>query len=76
MKPGELILTETEDDIHPSWLLEDKFVSAEKADLEDLEIVISLFIGEFARTYPGRFLSLHEVINDWEVFAGNLMSAL
>lgn len=37
---------------------------AEKADLDDLEIVIGLFIGGKTRAYPVRLLSLHEVIND------------
>jgi len=35
-------------------VVEDGFVPAEKADLEDLEIVIGLFIGGMTRTYPVR----------------------
>jgi len=42
--------------------VESYFVPAEKADLEDLELVIGDFIGGKARAYPVRFLSRHEVI--------------
>lgn len=64
LKPGELILAASEDDILPIMAEEDVFVPAEKADLDDLEIVIGLFIGGKTRAYPVRLLSLHEVIND------------
>lgn len=32
--------------------------------MEDLELVIGMFIGGKSRAYPVRLLSLHEVIND------------
>ncbi|MCJ7716772.1 MAG: hypothetical protein MUO54_09665 [Anaerolineales bacterium] len=37
---------------------------AEKADLEDLLLDISTFIGRIHRTYPVRLLSLHEMIRE------------
>jgi len=37
---------------------------AEKADLDDLELVIGVLIGGKPRAYPIRLLSLHEVVND------------
>ena len=39
-------------------------MSSEKADLEDEDLVVGLFIGGEARAYPVRLLSLHEVVND------------
>jgi hypothetical protein len=64
LKLSELILAVAEDDIPPIMAKEDVFVPAEKADLDDLEIVIGLFIGGKTRACPVRLLSLHEVIND------------
>ena len=37
---------------------------AEKADQEDLELVISFVIGAKTRALPVRFLSRHEVIEE------------
>jgi hypothetical protein len=59
-----LVLAASEDDIPPILAKEEDFVPAEKADLDDLETVIGLFIGGEPRAYPVRLLSLHEVVND------------
>jgi len=64
LKPGELILAALEDDIPPIQAEDAYFVPAEKADLDDLELVVGLFTGGKYRAYPVRLLSLHEVIND------------
>lgn len=64
LKPGELILAALEDDIPPIQAEVSNFVPAEKADLDDLELIVGLLIGGKSRAYPVRLLSLHEVVND------------
>jgi hypothetical protein len=64
LKPGELVLAATEDDIPPIQAEGSNFVPAEKADLDDQELVVGLVIGRKPRAYPVRLLSLHEVVND------------
>ncbi len=64
LKPGELILAALEDDIPPIQAEQTNFVPAEKADLDDLELVVGLLSGGYSRAYPVRLLSLHEVVND------------
>ncbi len=64
LQPGELLLAATEEDIPSIKANNSNFVSSEKADLEDEDLVVGLFIGVEARAYPVRLLSLHEVVND------------
>ena len=64
LKPGELVLAAIEDAIPPINAVESNFVPAEKADLDDLELVIGVLIGGIPSAYPVRLLSLHEVVND------------
>lgn len=64
LQPGELILAADEEDIPPIDAEKSFFVPAEKADLEDTDLVVGLFIGGESRAYPVRLLSLHEVVND------------
>ena len=64
LQPGELILAAAEEDIPPIQADDTNFVPAEKADLDDLDLVVGLLIGVEARAYPVRLLSLHEVVND------------
>ena len=64
LKPGEIILAATEDDIPPIQAEAANFVLAEKADVDDLELIVDLLIGGNSRAYPVRLLSLHEMVND------------
>lgn len=64
MQPGELVLAASEKDIPPIEAREEYFVPAQKADLEDGDLVVGFLIGGKSRTYPVRLLSLHEVVND------------
>jgi len=64
LQPGELILAASEDDIPSIQTDSTDFVPAEKADLEEQELVVGLIIGGNPRAYPVRLLSLHEVVND------------
>ena len=64
LQPGELILAAMEEDIPPIQAVEEYFVHAEKADIDNLDLVVGLFIGGESRAYPVRLLSLHEVVND------------
>ena len=64
LRPGELVLAADERDIPSIDADNEHFVPAEKADLEDTDLIVGLFIGCESRAYPVRLLSLHEVIND------------
>jgi len=64
LQPGELVLAATEEDIPPILAEEENFVPAEKADLDDLDLIVGVFISGKSKAYPVRLLSLHEVIND------------
>ena len=64
LQPGELLLAAVEEDIPPLHADESHFVPAEKAGLEEKDLVVGLFIGGESRAYPVRLLSLREVVND------------
>lgn len=66
LRPGELILAATREDFPTVMLSEENFVDAQQAGntWRDAEAVIGVLIGDDARAYPVRLLSLVEVVND------------
>lgn len=66
LKPGELLLAAEEDAIPAIFANDDLFVGAAAGSQEwsDDEPVVGLVVGEDARAYPVRLLSLHEIVND------------
>jgi hypothetical protein len=66
LRPGELELAASPDDIPAIFANDNLFVSAEDGNAEwrDDEDVIGLEFNGDARAYPIRLLSLHEIVND------------
>jgi hypothetical protein len=66
LQAGDLLLAADIDDIPAIMATEDLFVEAAAGSAEwpDDELVLALALGEDARAYPVRLLSLHEIVND------------
>ena len=66
LNAGELLLAADIDDIPAIFATDDLFVDAAAGSAEwpDDELVMALQIGDDARAYPVRLLSLHEIVND------------
>ncbi len=66
LRAGELVLAADVDDIPAIFASDGVFVPAAEGNDEwlDDELVIGLIVGDDARAYPVRLLSLHEIVND------------
>ncbi len=66
LKPGDLQIAASSDDIPAIFADDDIFVNSTDGDAEwlDEELVIGIEVNGDARAYPIRLLSLHEIVND------------
>ena len=66
LRAGELLLAADIDDIPAIMATDSLFVDAQEGTAEwpDTELVLGLQLGDQARAYPVRLLSLHEIVND------------